>query len=379
MHYLALCCIAKDEDHYLREWLAYHSLLGVEHFYIYDNCSAVRIRDLLGDFVDGSRVTIRRIEGQKMQLPAYDDCLQSFGARCKWVGFLDIDEFALPLRDNDLRVLLAEFEEYGGLAATWHLFGSSGHLSRPKGLVIKNYTEAFTVQESFQIKCFVQPSRTEQCLNPHHFRYLPGHYCVNEDHFPVSPKLQCTFSPGRRVRVNHYFLKSQQDFEEKLRRGRADTTDTNKAHAMIMFYDGAQKACTKDMEILRFLPGLETTMRKKKLPPPNPLLPVDVPTDALLESALAFNNAGQPAKALACLCHGNPEHEAKADFWTLRALLASTLQEPERSELFIRQALVREASETAHAHLRSLLEKRGRMDLAEGITTILRRYPGYFS
>ena len=45
MRYLALCCIVKDENMFLKEWLAYHALLGVEHFYIYDNMSAVPVRE----------------------------------------------------------------------------------------------------------------------------------------------------------------------------------------------------------------------------------------------------------------------------------------------------------------------------------------------
>ena len=377
MQYLAFCCIAKDENHFLKEWLAYHALLGVEHFYIYDNCSQVPIRELLSGFADDSRVTIRRIAGQKMQLPAYDDCLQSFGATCRWMGFIDIDEFALPVVDNDLRVLLSEFEAYGGLGATWHLFGPSGHLCRPEGPVIKNYTQAFAVQESYHIKSFVQPARTVQCLNPHYFRYQPGYYCVNEEHYPISPGMQCTFASGRKVRVNHYFLKSQQDFEQKLIRG-GGARDKSKGFEMIMFYDGAARATVEDTTITRFLPRLEKALSSGTLPLPSPLLPADAPPEEVLEIAMAFYEAGQPEKALACLCHPNPKNEDKADFWIMRSLSAFVSQQPERAETFIRQALIREASETGYAHLRTLLRSKGRDDLAEGIDTILRRCPDYF-
>ena len=379
MHYLAVCCIARDEDHYLKEWLAYHALLGVEHFFIYDNCSKVLIRELLDDFCDGSRVTIRRIAGEKMQLPAYDDCLRSFGHSCKWIGFLDIDEFALPMRDNDLRVLLSEFEEYGGLGATWRLFGSSGHQTRPAGPVIKQYTEAFTVQESFQIKSFVQPVRTEQCLNPHYFRYVPGYFCVNEDHYPVSPGLQCTFSPGNRIRVNHYFLKSREDFAQKINRGGGAKGRSDTWHTMEIFDNALAKETVTETEITRFLPGLEKALRENRLPLPTPLLPKDMATRELLETALAFNEAAAHEKALACLCHGNQEHTASADFWTLRAIVALSANQPERAEIFIRQALVREPTEAAHKLLRTLLDTKGRADLVDGIHTILSRYGEFFS
>lgn len=381
MHYLALCCIAKDEDAFLKEWLAYHALLGVEHFYIYDNCSAVLIRELLGDFADGSRVTIRRIEGERMQLPAYDDCLKSFGPACRWIGFLDIDEFALPMRDSDLRVTLSEYEEYAGLAATWHLFGPSGYETRPEGPVIRNYMEAFAIQESYQIKSFVQPARTVQCLNPHYFRYAPGSFCVNEDRYPISPRLQCTFSPGNILRVNHYFMKSRQDFEHKIRRGGGAQGRSEKWHTMESFRDGAAKATVTDTAILRFLPALEKALKNDRLPLPAPLLPSETPTAERLECALAYLETDQPEKALVALCRGPGDCglEDTADFWTLRAFAAFAINRPDAADGFIRQALIREATQTAFTHLQNLLANKGRDDLAQGIATILRRYPGYFS
>ena len=50
MKYAALCCIAKDEDAFLKEWLACHSLMGFEHFIIYDNQSSRPIADQLEGF-----------------------------------------------------------------------------------------------------------------------------------------------------------------------------------------------------------------------------------------------------------------------------------------------------------------------------------------
>ena len=35
-YFLSLCCIIKDEK-YLEEFIIYHHIVGVEHFYIYDN------------------------------------------------------------------------------------------------------------------------------------------------------------------------------------------------------------------------------------------------------------------------------------------------------------------------------------------------------
>lgn len=378
MHYLAVCCIARDEDPFFKEWLAYHSLLGVEHFYIYDHCSKTPVKKLLGNYIDDSRVTIRRIKGNCMQIPAYDDCLKSFGAQCRWIGFLDLDEFALPMGDNDLRVLLSEYEDYGGLAATWHMFNSSGHLKRPGGLVLKNYTEAFSRQESFYIKCFVQPERTLQALSPHHFGFRQGFYCVNEDHYPVAPDTHCTFSAGKKIRINHYFMRSQQDFEEKLARGRADVDDPKQAHQLEYFYEGTAKPYVKDIEIQRFLLQLEKAVAGRTLPSPALCFAKDLNYEKLMETAVSFMQAGQHEKAEICLCQAADEIRENADYWALRAILAEARGNLERAELFLRQSLRRSSTQTAHLQLARLFRTKGRTNLAEGIDTTLRRYPSFF-
>ncbi|MBD3879586.1 MAG: glycosyltransferase family 2 protein [Quinella sp. 1Q5] len=37
---VVIVSILKNERHYLKKWLDYHLLAGVDHFYLYDNKSA---------------------------------------------------------------------------------------------------------------------------------------------------------------------------------------------------------------------------------------------------------------------------------------------------------------------------------------------------
>ncbi len=378
MHYLGMCCIAKDEDPFLKEWLAYHAMLGVERFYIYDNCSQTPIKRLLGEYAGHDRVVVRRVEGRRMQLPVYDDCLKSFGAECRWLAFIDLDEFICPMQDDDLRPLLAEFEPYAGLAATWRLFNSSGHLKRPEGLALRNYTQAFAQQESFAVKCIVDPARTAQALSPHHFRHSPGECCVNEDHYPFAPGTHFSFSPGRLVRVNHYFLRSQQDYEEKMRRGGGATRAEDEYRKMDLFLGALEKPQVEDKAIQRFLPRLEKALKAPALPMPQPFLPTGTAYEDIMRAAMGFLEAGQAEKAQACLCPARPEHREKADLWTLRALAAQSAGKTGRAEVFIKEALKREATHAAYNILKSLLEQKGLHEQAHGIEVMLRSYPEFF-
>ncbi|MDL2267558.1 glycosyltransferase family 2 protein [Desulfovibrio sp. OttesenSCG-928-G15] len=378
MHYLTLCCIAKEETPFLKEWLAYHAQRGVEHFYVYDNMSQTPIRDVLGGFADGKRATVLRVPGKSIQLSVYKDCLKNFGAQSRWMGFLDLDEFVFPREDTDIRVFLSEFEAYGGLAATWWLFNSSGHLKRPDGLVLQNYTEAFAEQNSYHVKCFVNPARTEAPLSPHHFQHSHGAYCVNEDHVPLSPWRQFTVAEGRRIRINHYFVRSQQDFEEKIRRGRADDAADDRAYDMTMFMSALNKPSRLDTGIFQFVPELAAALERNKMPAPSPLPDSAHPFETLMDAALAFLDVGQPEKCLACLCYADEEARKKADYWTLRSMAAQIAGNVDRAERFIHEALRLECAETAYAQWQRILRAKGKNTLADGVAQMMQGDPAIF-
>lgn len=381
MHYLALCCIVRDEDPFLKEWLTFHALLGVEHFYIYDNMSENPVLDVLGDYIDPVQVTVIPIEGQARQIHAYLHCLQNYGAGCKWIGFIDLDEFMCPQQDTDLRVMLSEFEEYGGLAVTWNMFSSGGHMTRPGGPVIKNYTTRFlskNMQTNLHIKSFVQPTRVAALKNPHFFYYKAGEFCVNESHFPV-PDSPFTFSHGKLVKLNHYYYLSQQDFEKKTRRSRAGK-DKRSFRSLDMFYAQTMEPVETDEDILRFLPALEEALARKKMYVPPVLVPEGSGYESYRETALGFLNAGQRENAAICLCRaslepGDADHAPYAqmsDLWVIRARIARLGGQFDRAERFLRAALRLEETPLIFTELIALRRAQNSQQEADELQDFLR-------
>lgn len=224
MHYLALCAIAKDEDRYLLEWIHYHILVGVERFIIYDNDSATPIAQTLAEYVKAGIVEVIPVSGKDRQIPAYEHCLREHGPRFRWIGFLDLDEFLVLKDTRDARILLSDYEDHGGLAVHWVMFGSSGHVTSPAGLQIENYTLRLS-GSNFHVKSIVQPPHVSKVANVHMFNYKPGSCCVNEDRLPVGSAI--SYHTVRRAQINHYWYRSQQDFATKLQRGRADAASLN--------------------------------------------------------------------------------------------------------------------------------------------------------
>ena len=216
MRYLSACCIIKDEDPFLAEWLAYHSLIGVEHFYIYDNQSAspARKHPAVKKYLAAGRATVMEITGKQMQLKVYDHCVQEFGKDNFWIAFIDLDDF-ICLQDQghgltDLRPLLAEYEEFAGLGLSWQPFTSGGFISSPPGLVIANYTNipARANRDNCHIKSIMRPPLAGAAKNAHTFLTRPGAAVVNEQRRPIPqgwPFSQPSYRRGGHTQYHHKF------------------------------------------------------------------------------------------------------------------------------------------------------------------------------
>ena len=226
MDYLSLCLICKDENDYLSEWLDYHILMGVDRFYIYDNESQVSLRETLKEYIERDWVVVMDIPGRGVQLYAYDHCLQTFGMYTRWMGFIDTDEFLVPKNCLDLKELLREYEQYGGVAVSSLFFGSSGHRERPAAGQISGYT--LRTHETFHgntlTKCIVRPDRTWMPYSPHDFTYKDNFWCVNEGFLRVDN--QDFPNHIEKIQLNHYFCRSESEIELKFRRKRGDTGGT---------------------------------------------------------------------------------------------------------------------------------------------------------
>lgn len=254
MNKLAIGAIAKNEQYGLEEWVCYHRLVGVEHFYIYDNDSTVPVRETLAKHIAAGYVSCVEYPGLSKQMPSYNDCLTRFGMDNQWIAFIDCDEFLVPKGTDSVPDVLGRFNNCASLQVNWVLFGSSGHLTRPEGLVMENYTQCSpgSYKENLHTKAIVQPAKVH-CAgsNPHYFVPRPGFRAVGED-FEVIHNAWSAKHNVRHLQLNHYTTKSLEEFAAKITKGRADA-----AHlptAQIANFDSINSFCTeRDTSIARFI------------------------------------------------------------------------------------------------------------------------------
>jgi hypothetical protein len=262
--YLAVCAIYRDAAHELAEWLEFHRLVGVEHFFLYDNFSQDDHREVLAPYMEEGIVEVRGWpvnDGLYGQIAAYDDCLRWHRYDARWIAFFDLDEFLFSPTGRPLPEVLTDYEPWPAVAVNWVMFGTGGLRTRPPGLVIENYRRTVESVGSHPIKSIVDPRRTVRCIGSHHFEY--AHLgAVDENWFPVDAPSTRVRSLER-LRVNHYHWKSWEEYVGKIARKRAMGRHHRRLPTEDDFQDLQRKeeqAGRTDETILSYLPALRRAL-----------------------------------------------------------------------------------------------------------------------
>lgn len=257
---LAAVAVSKREDRNLREWVEYHRMIGVQHFYIHDEGSD-NARKALQPYIDQGIVSYFEEKRHPCQWEVYREHMFEKPQQEKWLAIMDIDEFFVPKKHDDLRLWLRDFEtrSIAGVGVAWTIFGSSHHKTRPEGLIIENFTKCVNYRKLWHdrwIKSIVRPDRLQHIVDdPHYFKPLGGFRMVDPEKNAIDISQHKHDYPTKDIQLNHYICKSYEDWVNKIRRGSADKyhldPTRNKKLSDWTILDSV--ACTgEDFEILRF-------------------------------------------------------------------------------------------------------------------------------
>jgi hypothetical protein len=265
---VSICGIFKNEAQYLDEWICYHLLVGVNHFYMYNNNSEDDYLSVLQKYIDQGVVTLVQWEKNQAQMEAYRDCIDRFADETNWLGFIDIDEFINPIDYDDIYSFLKRFEKkYGSVLIYWKFFGTSGLKDRDrKGLVCEDFTVCWPKYSNIG-KCFLNTSfkidveKHGMSLHHHMWTHRKGHSIP-----PVNSFGHLSFGYHHKVKehfdiqINHYFTKSYAEYMEKKSKG--DVYFKINPHDEAYFHYHEDKCDSVDKSIYRFIPKLKEKMGK---------------------------------------------------------------------------------------------------------------------
>ena len=149
---------------------------------------------------------------------------------------------------------LKAYEQYPGIGANWVMYGPNGHVKRPEGLVMDNYTETYAdrnIPVNRHIKSIVQPDKVFTVSHPHFAIYKGRTYAVDERCNKIDNYCAYIKTVGRAFteshqgqifRINHYYTKSHEDLKEKCSRGFADGSGRRVFDDVIEMFDFPMEA-----------------------------------------------------------------------------------------------------------------------------------------
>lgn len=261
--YLSVLCISKNEGSYLKEWIEYHKLVGVERFYFYDNDSSDNTKEVLEPYIKAGNVIYHEISGNSQQFPAYRDCIRKYARETRWLAIIDIDEFIVPIEKESISNFLKDYEKYPAVGINWVNFDSNGHETKPSehgGLVIANYTRIRSeskdsLKGNQHIKSIVNPKDVITIDSPHYAVYMGGTGAVTENFDTVYGAFTNIHSSSK-IQINHYYTKSREEYIQKCQKGRASSNlskDFSESHLNF-------KNPINDLAIQKYLPRLKKAM-----------------------------------------------------------------------------------------------------------------------
>lgn len=273
---IVICGIFKNEAPFLKEWIEYHQLIGVEHFYLYNNNSDDGFEEVLKPYIQKELVTLIDWPYNQAQVQAYKNFYENYRNQTQWVSFLDLDEFIVPKYTDSLIEWLKKWEKYPAILMNWKMFGTSGIMKHDfSKLVIEQYH--ICSKNIYKIgKCLINTDYDmEFSLNGATIHYPT---LIYRNRFFSCRVFPITFSgffskygedilfdkttkiePD--VQINHYWSKAWDIYSEKQRRSDVFfRNNPKKGNEHFIFHENQCGNC--DYTIYRFITRLKLKMKK---------------------------------------------------------------------------------------------------------------------
>lgn len=241
---VALCCIGRLENRYIKEYVEYYLGIGVDKIFIYDNNrdGEEHFEDVIGDYVESGFVEIIDYRDKTVcQLEAYQDCYDKHNKEYDWMCFFDIDEFLAFQKVNTIKewLSLPIYDEYQMIHVNFLTYDDNNlvrYEDKPvierftKPVIPLNFTKRNNIIENNHIKSVIRggldvkwidtphtPSNDIRCCNSSGKKcnsscpFVPYNYTnAFIKHFPTK-----TIEEYRDIKVKRGYPDNNKDFFKK--------------------------------------------------------------------------------------------------------------------------------------------------------------------
>lgn len=256
---LGVAVIFRDEAPYLKEWIEYYRMLGVERFYFYNNRSQDHYATVLKPYIeegiavliDWPYTSVDVPSWNAVQCLAYRDAItRALADRVKWLALLDADEFLVPRYEDSLLTFLDLYDNdnVGEIRVHWVMFGTSCVDKIPEDKLL---IETLLLNEGYvsgMWKSVVRPARV------YPFK-LGGPHTQ-----PLKEGFEMPLLSTDEIQCNHYWSRDEHYLNTiKIPRRLVWGTTPEECEA---WKDSFNKETDASLPILRFIPELKIRLKK---------------------------------------------------------------------------------------------------------------------
>lgn len=214
---VALVCVAKNEENYIDEWIDYHLKLGFDNIFVFQNDWDYEISH--------PHVVTNKTTGKDLQIRSYQDFITLYGNQFDWAAFIDVDEFFVLKKHDNIKEFISEYGVAPSIAVNWVIFGDN-NISEIDGdySMIKRFTKRQnSVNKHIKSICNLQENI--KFLDPHS---ISQGWIDSNGRRGVGP--QNRDGQVDIIQINHYFCKTKKEFIDKIKRGRANSVNFRSLH-----------------------------------------------------------------------------------------------------------------------------------------------------
>lgn len=260
---LSICAIFKDEAKYLKEWIEYHRLVGVDHFYLYNNGSKDIYNTVLNPYIHADIVTLVQwpdycyrslLEEEgfqwslSTQIPAYENAAKFMAIHeTKWLVCLNVDEFLVPSEKDKLSEILEQYDEYPAVILSTEFFDSSKDVLPRRKLLIEAIELTQAPRQNIQKQVTKTIFKPDLCEG---FVWPPYQFVFKNQMTPIKLK-------KKQLHINQYVnrFKGQLNFRKPKDKLNIDNRTLSEEEISALLNEGYEIE-DQEKSIYRFIPSL---------------------------------------------------------------------------------------------------------------------------
>jgi hypothetical protein len=222
---ISIVSLFRDEAKYLKEWIEFHLLVGVDEFHLVNNNSSDNYLDILDKYIKlgivklydinvETKNNVKSFSNEQILVRHWVNKLNEIvlNSTDDWMIHVSTDEFLFPTENENIKDVLKNFDNnVGEISVNWTLFGNSKIILSDNDLLIEKLTKSSVSEwgENFHVKPIFKPKAVLRVPSVHFTQLKPQF--IKVDATGNSQNFRNMYEVKNRVlsplHINHYRLR----------------------------------------------------------------------------------------------------------------------------------------------------------------------------